>query len=62
MSLYGAVPLSTTLDSIGPLARTVEDAALLTAAIAGRDARDPATLSAPPFDVGSSLASKPDNA
>jgi aspartyl-tRNA(Asn)/glutamyl-tRNA(Gln) amidotransferase subunit A len=60
VSLYGAVPLSTTLDSIGPLARTVEDAALLTAAIAGRDPRDPATLSAPPFDVGSPLAGRSD--
>jgi aspartyl-tRNA(Asn)/glutamyl-tRNA(Gln) amidotransferase subunit A len=62
VSLFGAVPLSTTLDSIGPLARTVEDAALLTAAIAGRDPRDPATLSAPPFDVGSPLAGKTDGA
>ena len=62
VSLYGAVPLSTTLDSIGPLAHTVEDAALLTAAIAGRDPRDPATLTAPPFDVGSPLAGKPDSA
>jgi aspartyl-tRNA(Asn)/glutamyl-tRNA(Gln) amidotransferase subunit A len=31
----GAVPLSTTLDSIGPLARTVEDCALVHAIIAG---------------------------
>jgi aspartyl-tRNA(Asn)/glutamyl-tRNA(Gln) amidotransferase subunit A len=62
VSLYGAVPLSPTLDSIGPLARTVEDAALLTAAIAGRDPRDPATLAAPPFDVSSSLARRPESA
>src|SRR5512138_1707901 len=39
ISLYGAVPLSTTLDSLGPLTRTVEDAALLTAAMAGADSR-----------------------
>jgi aspartyl-tRNA(Asn)/glutamyl-tRNA(Gln) amidotransferase subunit A len=58
VSLYGAVPLSPTLDSIGPLARTVEDAALLTAAIAGRDPHDPVTLDAPPFDVGTSLSRK----
>jgi aspartyl-tRNA(Asn)/glutamyl-tRNA(Gln) amidotransferase subunit A len=62
VSLYGAVPLSPTLDSIGPLAHTVEDAALLTAAIAGRDPRDPATLAAPPFDVSSSLARRPESA
>lgn len=60
VSLHGAVPLSSTLDSIGPLARNVEDAALLTAAIAGRDPRDPATLMAPPFDVGSPLAGRLD--
>ena len=44
VSLYGAVPLSTTLDSIGPLAHTVEDVALLTAAMSGPDPRDTATL------------------
>jgi aspartyl-tRNA(Asn)/glutamyl-tRNA(Gln) amidotransferase subunit A len=37
VSLHGAVPLSTLLDTIGPLAHTVEDCALLTAAMAGRD-------------------------
>ncbi len=47
VSLYGAVPLSGTLDTIGPLAHTAEDAALLTAAMAGPDPRDPATLAAP---------------
>jgi aspartyl-tRNA(Asn)/glutamyl-tRNA(Gln) amidotransferase subunit A len=44
VSLYGAVPLSTTLDSIGPLAHTVEDTAMLTAMMSGYDHRDPATL------------------
>jgi aspartyl-tRNA(Asn)/glutamyl-tRNA(Gln) amidotransferase subunit A len=62
VSLYGAVPLSTTLDSIGPLARTVEDAALLTATMAGPDPRDPATRGAPRFDLGPVLASDPDGA
>jgi len=38
ISLHGAVPLSTTLDSLGPLTHTVEDAAMLTAAMAGPDA------------------------
>ncbi len=60
ISLYGAVPLSTTLDSIGPLARTVEDAALLVAAMAGSDARDPSTLAAPCCDVAASLRGEPD--
>jgi len=56
LSLHGAVPLSTTLDSIGPLAHTAEDCALLTAAMAGPDPRDPATASAPPFDLAAALA------
>ena len=56
VSLYGAVPLSTTLDSIGPLARTAEDAAHLTAAMAGVDVRDAATLAAPRFDLDAALA------
>ena len=40
-SLAGAVPLSWSLDHPGPLARTVRDAAVLTAAIAGADHSDP---------------------
>ena len=55
VSLHGAVPLSTTLDSIGPLAHTVEDAALVTAAMAGPDPSDPATLKAPHVDFGAAI-------
>jgi aspartyl-tRNA(Asn)/glutamyl-tRNA(Gln) amidotransferase subunit A len=60
VSLHGVVPLAPTLDSIGPLARTAEDAALLTAAIAGADPRDPATLGGPRFDADHALAPVPD--
>jgi aspartyl-tRNA(Asn)/glutamyl-tRNA(Gln) amidotransferase subunit A len=56
VSLYGAVPLSTTLDSIGPLARSAEDAALLVAAMAGPDPRDPATLTAPAVGFAAGLS------
>jgi aspartyl-tRNA(Asn)/glutamyl-tRNA(Gln) amidotransferase subunit A len=60
VSLHGAVPLSGTLDSIGPLAHTVDDAALLTAAMSGPDPRDPATPTAPRGDLEGALASEPD--
>ena len=51
VSRAGAMPLSWTLDSIGPLACSVEDAALVFAAIAGADAADPVTLGQPVLDV-----------
>ena len=56
VSLHGAVPLSTLLDSIGPMTRSVEDAALLTAAMAGPDPRDPRSLAAPIPDYRPALA------
>jgi aspartyl-tRNA(Asn)/glutamyl-tRNA(Gln) amidotransferase subunit A len=40
-SLFGAIPLAWSLDHPGPLARTVRDVAIATAAIAGFDPRDP---------------------
>jgi aspartyl-tRNA(Asn)/glutamyl-tRNA(Gln) amidotransferase subunit A len=60
ISLAGVVPLATTLDSLGPLARTVEDAALLTAAMAGPDPRDAATLNLPRLDFDAVLRGAPD--
>jgi aspartyl-tRNA(Asn)/glutamyl-tRNA(Gln) amidotransferase subunit A len=60
VSLHGAVPLATTLDSIGPLARTTEDAARIVAAIMGADQSDAATLEAPRVDFAAALAAPPD--
>ncbi|MEO8674104.1 MAG: amidase [Casimicrobiaceae bacterium] len=60
VSLYGAVPLSGTLDSIGPLARTAEDAALLVAAMAGPDPHDVTTENAPAVDFAAALAGDAD--
>lgn len=51
ISRAGAVALSQTLDSIGPLTRDVRDAMLITQALAGPDAADPATLGAPAFRI-----------
>jgi aspartyl-tRNA(Asn)/glutamyl-tRNA(Gln) amidotransferase subunit A len=42
VSRAGAMPLSFSLDTVGPLTRTVEDAALIAQVIAGADPRDPA--------------------
>src|SRR5262245_3201705 len=44
ISTYGVLPLSSTLDTPGPLARSVEDAALIYRALNGPDWRDPQTL------------------
>src|SRR5450755_1775117 len=60
ISLAGVVPLALTLDSLGPLTQTVEDAALLTAAMAGHDPNDAATLGAPQVDFTAALACAPD--
>ncbi|KIU36702.1 amidase [Methylobacterium radiotolerans] len=48
VSTWGIVPLSMTLDTPGPLARTVEDTALLYEAISGPDPRDPTTRGVAP--------------
>jgi amidase len=47
VSRAGVVPLVPSQDSPGPIARTVEDAALALAALAGADARDTQTLANP---------------
>jgi amidase len=43
VSRAGIIPISITQDTAGPMARTVTDAAVLLAALAGTDPRDPAT-------------------
>ena len=56
ISLHGTGLLSWTLDSIGPLARSVEDCAELLRALAAPDARDAATLAQPALDLPADLA------
>ena len=48
VSRYGAMALSWSMDKIGPMARSVEDCALIFSAIYGPDGRD-MTLSSAPF-------------
>jgi amidase len=48
VSRAGIIPLAHSQDTAGPMARTVRDAAILLAALAGADPRDAATLGAPP--------------
>jgi aspartyl-tRNA(Asn)/glutamyl-tRNA(Gln) amidotransferase subunit A len=48
VSTHGILPLSPSLDTPGPMARSVEDAALLYRVIEGPDAHDPRTLGRPP--------------
>jgi aspartyl-tRNA(Asn)/glutamyl-tRNA(Gln) amidotransferase subunit A len=51
VSRYGLVALASSLDQAGPCARTVMDAALLHAVIAGHDPRDSTSIDAPVPDV-----------
>jgi aspartyl-tRNA(Asn)/glutamyl-tRNA(Gln) amidotransferase subunit A len=56
VSRYGIVAFASSLDQIGPLSRTVEDAAMVLQAIAGSDERDSTTLDAPVPDYLATLS------
>jgi Asp-tRNA(Asn)/Glu-tRNA(Gln) amidotransferase A subunit family amidase len=56
VSRVGAMPLCWTLDKIGPICRSVEDTALVLAAIEGHDPADPVSIGAPlAYDSGAEL-------
>jgi aspartyl-tRNA(Asn)/glutamyl-tRNA(Gln) amidotransferase subunit A len=56
VSTYGILPLAPSLDTPGPMTRSVEDAALLYAVMQGADPLDPRTLSAPaPIDPAAGM-------
>jgi len=57
VSRYGLVAFASSLDQIGPFARTVEDAALLLDAIAGHDPLDSTSVSRPVPDYRAALTS-----
>ncbi|HEX3353884.1 MAG TPA: amidase [Terriglobales bacterium] len=55
VSAGGVIPLSTSLDHVGPIARTVADAAVIFQAIAGFDQKDGASADVPVEDYVAAL-------
>jgi aspartyl-tRNA(Asn)/glutamyl-tRNA(Gln) amidotransferase subunit A len=55
VSRYGLTAYASSLDHIGPFARTVKDAAILLGAIAGRDPHDSTSAAAPVPDYAANL-------
>ena len=55
VSRAGVIPLSFSLDHVGPMTRTVEDNALLLNIIAGHDPADPASARIPALDFAKDL-------
>ncbi len=51
VSRYGVVALASSLDQVGPVARTVRDCAFLYGVIAGRDPCDTTTVDVPPVEL-----------
>ncbi len=63
VSRYGIVACASSLDQVGPMTKTVEDAALLMDAISGHDPMDATSLAVPPTRLarlwGEPLADRP---
>ena len=57
-SLRGVIPLSISLDHVGPIARTVADTAVILQAVAGFDAKDKASVNIPVEDYMAPLGQK----
>jgi aspartyl-tRNA(Asn)/glutamyl-tRNA(Gln) amidotransferase subunit A len=51
VSRYGVVAFASSLDQVGPVARTVRDCALLYSIISGRDENDSTTVDVPPVEL-----------
>jgi aspartyl-tRNA(Asn)/glutamyl-tRNA(Gln) amidotransferase subunit A len=59
VSRTGVVPLSWTLDHVGPITRTVRDCALVLDAVSGYDPRDPGSVAVRARTVGARLEDTP---
>jgi len=59
VSRYGLVAFASSLDQVGPLARSVEDAALLLEVIAGHDPCDSTSAAVPVPDYAAALRERP---
>ena len=55
VSTRGVIPMAWTLDHVGPMCKTVEDAALVLGAIAGYDPLDPTSVDAPVPDYSRAI-------
>ena len=54
-SIRGIVPVSESLDHVGPLTRSAADAAIVMSAISGYDSGDPVSIEADPGDLGRAI-------
>ena len=59
VSTRGVIPLSWSLDHVGPMTRTVRDTALMLQTLAGYDAEDVTSTNAPVPDYAAALEKKP---
>ena len=59
VSRYGLIAYASSLDQIGPVARTVEDCAIVLSAIAGHDPRDATSLPVEARDYSARLGEEP---
>lgn len=55
VSRHGVLDLAPSLDHVGPMARSVKDAALLLEIVAGADEQDPTTIPAPAPALGAAM-------